>query len=78
MLNVQRWYPCTTRIWEELIGSIKNIHAQRISFRGKKWWFLLFAFGIDASRQNAWDLYKNISGKKSNIANIDAKLFNTI
>ena len=36
----------------------QHIHAQRISFRGKKWWFLLFAFGIDASCQNAWNLYK--------------------
>ena len=56
----------------------QNTHAQRISLKNKKWWFPLFSFGIDTSYQTAWNLHKNISGKKPRIANIDARLFSTI
>ena len=31
----------------------ENVDSQRILVRGKKWCFPLFAFGIDASCQNA-------------------------
>ena len=50
---------------EEVDWFDQNIHAQKISFRGKKWWFPLFALSIDASCQNAWNLYKYISGKNT-------------
>ena len=36
----------------------ENVDSQRISFRGKKWCFPLFAFGIDASCQNSWKTYQ--------------------
>ena len=36
----------------------ENVDSQRISLRGKKWWIPLFAFGIDASCQNAWKTYQ--------------------
>ena len=36
----------------------ENVDSQRISFRGTKWWFPLFAFGINASCQNAWKTYQ--------------------
>ena len=31
----------------------ENMDSERVSFRGKKWWFPLFDFGIDAACQNA-------------------------
>ena len=34
----------------------ENINAYRISIRGKKWWWPLFTWLIDASIQNAWNL----------------------
>lgn len=42
----------------------ENVDSQRIFFRGKKWWFPLFAFGIDAACQNAWKIYQAASGEK--------------
>ncbi|KAK9759298.1 Transposase IS4 [Popillia japonica] len=36
----------------------ENIARWRISLRGKKWWWCLFMWLIDASIQNAWVLYK--------------------
>lgn len=36
----------------------ENINAYRISIRGKKWWWPLFTWLIDASIQNAWILAK--------------------
>ena len=41
----------------------QDVHSQRISFRGKKWWYLLFAFGFDASCQNAWQIHKRVNNK---------------
>ena len=41
------------------------VHSQRISFRGKKWWYPLFAFGLDASSKNDWQIYKR--GNNTNI-----------
>ena len=32
----------------------ENVHSMRVGLRGKKWWFPLFAFGLDAACQNAW------------------------
>lgn len=32
----------------------ENVDSMRVTLCGKKWWFPLFAFGIDESCQNAW------------------------
>ena len=45
----------------------ENVNSERVSFRGKKWWFPLFAFGIDAACQNAWKIYQ--TAKKEKITN---------
>ncbi len=34
----------------------QNINAYRIGIRGKKWWWSLFTWLVDASIQNAWQL----------------------
>ena len=39
----------------------QNVESERIAFRGKKWWYPLFAFGVDAACQNAWKLYQAIN-----------------
>ena len=31
----------------------QNVNDQRVSFRGNKWWYPVFSFGIDAVGQNA-------------------------
>ena len=36
----------------------QNIAQFRINIRIKKWWRALFCFAIDASLQNAWQLYR--------------------
>ena len=37
----------------------QNIAKFRINIRIKKWWWALFCFAIDASLQNAWQLYRD-------------------
>ncbi|GBP70317.1 Chimeric ERCC6-PGBD3 protein [Eumeta japonica] len=37
----------------------ENVDSMRVALRGKKWWFPLFAFGLDASCQNAWLIKRN-------------------
>lgn len=39
----------------------QNIGSLRVNLKGKKWWYPLFLFGIDAACQNAWQLYKATS-----------------
>ena len=39
----------------------QNVESERIAFRGKKWWYPLFAFGVDAACQTAWKLYQAIN-----------------
>jgi hypothetical protein len=41
----------------------ENIDSLRVNLRGKKWWFPLFAFGLDAACHNAWYAYKQITSK---------------
>ena len=36
----------------------QNVHSMRVSFRGRKWWYHLFALGIDSACQNAWKLHQ--------------------
>ena len=42
----------------------ENVDSERVSFRGKKWWFPLFAFVIDAAFQNAWKIYQTAKKEK--------------
>lgn len=39
----------------------ENVQSLRVSLKGKKWWFQLFLFGLDAACQNAWLLRKRVS-----------------
>ena len=39
----------------------ENVDSLRVSLKGKKWWFSLFAFGLDAACQNSWQLYRKCS-----------------
>ena len=41
----------------------ENISRYRIGLRGKKWWWCLFTWLIDASIQNAWLLHKKAGNK---------------
>ena len=47
--------PKAVNMYNSYMGGVdrfnQDVHSQRISFRGKKWWYLLFAFGLDASCQ---------------------------
>ena len=36
----------------------QNIDNYRMGVRSKKWWWPLFAFTVDASLHNAWELYR--------------------
>ena len=47
LLNLLKLLLCAT-IWKELIFLIKTF-IPKVSFRRKKWWFPLFAFGKDAA-----------------------------
>ena len=61
--------PKIVSMYNKFMGGVdrfdQNVHSQRISFRGKKWWFPLFAFGIDAPCQNAWKIYQTKSDSKT-------------
>lgn len=50
--------PSVVRKYNKYMGGVdrfdENVASMRISLRGKKWWFPLFAFGVDAACQNAW------------------------
>lgn len=54
--------PAVVQKYNRYMGGVdrfdENIHSMRISFRGRKWWYPLFAFGVDAACQNAWQLMK--------------------
>lgn len=41
----------------------QNVNKHRISFRGKKWWWCIFTWLVDATVQNAWLLHKKSGGK---------------
>ena len=36
----------------------ENINSKRIAIRGKKWWWCIFTWLVDASMQNAWLLWR--------------------
>lgn len=41
----------------------QNINNYRVSIRGKKWWWSLFTWMLDASVQNAWQLAREANPK---------------
>lgn len=57
-VKIQVDCPSLVRMYNKFMGGVdrfdENVHSMRISLRGKKWWFALFAFGLDAACQNAW------------------------
>lgn len=63
--KIQVGCPALVQKYNKYMGGVdrfdENIHSMRISFRGRKWWFPLFAFGVDAACQNAWQLMKENS-----------------
>ena len=60
--------PKVVAIYNSYMGRVdlfdQNVHAQRVSFQRKKWWFPLFAFGIDAECQSSCNLYKDLTKQK--------------
>ncbi|KAH9643088.1 hypothetical protein HF086_008973 [Spodoptera exigua] len=46
------------KMYNKYMGGVdrfeENVDSMRVALRGKKWWFPLFAFGLDAACQNAW------------------------
>ena len=41
----------------------QNINAYRVAIRGKKWWWYIFTWVLDASLQNAW-LLRQMQGNE--------------
>ena len=54
--------PKAVSVYNKYMGGVdrfdENIQAQRVAFRGKKWWYPLFAFGLDAACHNAWKIHQ--------------------
>ena len=54
--------PSLIKMYNKYMGGVdrfdENVDSMRIGLRGKKWWFPLFAFGLDASCQNAWLIHR--------------------
>ncbi|CAG5041979.1 unnamed protein product [Parnassius apollo] len=50
--------PAVIKMYNKYMGGVdrfdENVDSMRVALRGKKWWFPLFAFGLDAACQNAW------------------------
>ena len=50
--------PAIIQMYNKYMGGVdrfdENVDSMRVALRGKKWWFPLFAFGLDAACQNAW------------------------
>lgn len=58
--------PQLIQSYNENMGGVdradQNINEYRVSIRGKKWYFPLFAHCLDMSMQNAWQLHKANNG----------------
>ena len=56
--NVNILTPKAVREYNQGMGETdrmdQNINAYRVSIRGKKWWWSIFTWFLDASLQNAW------------------------
>jgi DNA excision repair protein ERCC-6 len=57
--------PHSIQIYNQNMGGTdrmnQNINKYRVSIRGKKWWWPLFTWMLDASIQNAWILSRSVS-----------------
>lgn len=64
--------PYLIQKYNENMGGVdrsdQNIGLTRISVRGKKWYFPLFAHCVDMAMQNAWQLHRNNEGKLDQLA----------
>lgn len=60
--------PHVVTMYNKYMGGVdrfdQNVDALRVSFTGKKWWYPLFAFGLDAACQNAWQIHKQCGNYK--------------
>ena len=54
--------PNSIQIYNQNMGGAnrmdQNINCYRVGIRGKKWWWCLFTWLLDAALQNAWQLSK--------------------
>lgn len=54
--------PNVIKTYNKFMGGVdrmdENISNYRISIRSKKWWWPIFAFSIDMSIHNAWQIYR--------------------
>ena len=58
------WCPSTTISW--VVDRMdQNIDNYRMGVRSKKWWWPVFAFTVDASLHNAWQLYRKSDNNSS-------------
>ena len=55
----------------------QNMSYYRVGIRSKKWYFQLIAFAIDASMQNAWQLYRNECGNTDDALNFRRRIVQT-
>lgn len=59
--------PRLIKFYNENMGGVdrgdQNLSEYRVSIRGKKWYFPLFAHCIDMAMQNAWRIHKHNNGK---------------
>jgi hypothetical protein len=59
--------PRLIKSYNENMGGVdrgdQNLSEYRVSIRGKKWYFPLFAHCVDMAMQNAWRLHKSNRGK---------------
>lgn len=65
--HIQVPQPNIVRIYNNFMGGVdrsdQNISLYRVSIRGKKWYFPLFAHCVDMAIQNAWQIHKTQDGK---------------
>ncbi|RVE43957.1 hypothetical protein evm_011389 [Chilo suppressalis] len=58
LTTIQIDCPAIIKMYNKYMSEIDRfddyVNSMRVSLRGKKWWFPLFAFGLDAACQNAW------------------------
>ncbi|XP_055551627.1 piggyBac transposable element-derived protein 3-like isoform X1 [Wyeomyia smithii] len=57
--------PCVVTEYNKNVCGVdrmdQNVAHLRISYRGKKWWFPIFAWLIDVCVQNAWQLHRRVN-----------------
>lgn len=68
-INVNQ--PHVVRCYNKYMGGVdlmdKNVNCYRVGIRGRKWYFPIFTWMIDAAVQNAWLIHRKCGGKLSNL-----------